>query len=101
MEKMKNNFVGAAIIKQSDNLFNIESVFSIEAVCFPGSEVFEYLFKIFEFQEWQDSSLQRKLDLSDLNKTEKYQKQVNKFKQDIKMSKPKITIKIELEKYEE
>jgi len=99
---MKNKFEGAIIIKQCDNRFKTESVYSLTFECREGSVIFDYLYKTLEFQSFVDSVINQKFNEEELELLETarmFKKSNDKLKEDIKVSKPKITIKIELEKY--
>jgi hypothetical protein len=90
------------IIKKWDSLgFNPKSVLGLEILCTQG-ELFEKLIKEYKFDEWVESIENKGMDSIDIqsNYAEEHLRQLKKLKEDIKKCKPKITIKIELEKYE-
>lgn len=98
-----NDFKGAIVTEQWDNKFIVESVYGLKFECYEGSEIFDYLYKNLKFQEFVNNIINKEYSEEELKEIHfmKISKYANdKLKEDIKVSKPKITIKIELEKYE-
>jgi hypothetical protein len=99
--KKQNNFGEAIIIEQWEGIEINPSILGRKFTCVEGSDIFEYLYNYFHFQDWLDSINNKVFTEEELEweYTKMKKEQNDKLKELIKTAKPKITITIELENY--
>lgn len=93
------------VVRHSEGLSNRLVPLSMEFEVINGNSLFNYIMDLSGFNKSVENKLNSKPDYVDFEGyTEEYKKkkeaELDKLKDVIRASKPKITIKIELEKYE-
>lgn len=94
----------ALLTSKWDCLYKPTSVFGLTWEVREGSEIFEYLCKKLNFNKFVEDQLNKKYsdeELELLESSRKLKEGDDRLNSLIKSSIPKITIKIELEKYED